>query len=64
MDIYICIVGICLMVLYVIWLDQASQGLLAWLVQGGSPLADYMPFKLLGDMIVGGDAAEIPGAYA
>lgn len=58
------VVGICLMVLYVIWLDHTSQGLVVWLVQGGSPLAEFMPFKLLGDIIVGGDAVEIPGAYA
>ncbi|CAN0147572.1 unnamed protein product [Scytosiphon promiscuus] len=57
------VVGVCLMVLYVIWLDQASQGLAVWLA-GGSPLAEFMPFKMLGDMIAGADDLPIPGAYA
>ena len=57
-------VGVFLMVLYVICLDQASQGLVNWL-GGGSPLAEFLPFKLVGDMLVaGGDEAVIPGAYA
>ncbi|CAN0405119.1 unnamed protein product [Ectocarpus sp. 13 AM-2016] len=51
------------MVLYVVWLDQASQGLLVWLA-GGSPLAELVPFKMLGEMVGGGDEMAIPGAYA
>lgn len=52
------------MVLYVVCLDQASQGLVLWL-GGGSPLTELLPFKLVGDMIVaGGDDMVIPGAYA
>ncbi|CAB1119616.1 unnamed protein product [Ectocarpus sp. CCAP 1310/34] len=57
------VVGVCLMVLYVVWLDQASQGLLVWLA-GGSPLAELVPFKMLGEMVGGGDEMAIPGAYA
>lgn len=57
-------VGVFLMVLYVVCLDQASQGLVLWL-GGGSPLTELLPFKLVGDMIVaGGDDMVIPGAYA
>lgn len=52
------------MVLYVVCLDQASQGLVVWL-GGKSPLAEFMPFKLLGEVVVaGGDEMAIPGAYA
>lgn len=51
------------MVLYVVCLDQASQGLVVWL-GGKSPLAEFMPFKLLGEVVVaGGDETAIPGAY-
>eukprot|EP00752_Nemacystus_decipiens_P010854 g9651.t1 len=58
------VVGVCLMVLYVVCLDQASQGLLVWL-GGKSPLAEFMPFKLFGEIVVaGGDDMAIPGAYA
>lgn len=56
-------VGVFLMVLYVVCLDQASQGLVMWL-GGGSPLAEFLPFKLVGDMIVAGGDEIIPGAYA
>lgn len=58
------VVGVCLMVLYVVCLDQASQGLVVWL-GGKSPLAEFMPFKLLGEVVVaGGDETAIPGAFA
>ena len=39
-------VGVCLLTLYVIWLDQASQGLAAWLA-AGSPLAEFLSNKFL-----------------
>lgn len=53
------------MLLYVVCLDQASQGLVVWLGGKSSPLAEFMPFKLLGEVVVaGGDEMAIPGAYA
>lgn len=50
----------CLLALYVIWLDHASQGFLQWLV-GGSALARFLPAKLMDSQVVFDDW-ELAGA--
>lgn len=60
-----------MLMLYVICLDQASQGFAVWLA-GGSPLSKFLPFKFLlsqgfvGDWDVseGIQESPVPGAYA
>lgn len=60
-------VGVCVLTLYVIWLDQATQGFTAWLV-GRSPLSKLFSLDQIlaeaWDLAWGDDEPSIPVAYA